>query len=249
MRFKINLASQPYENARRFFLQWGVALAALFIVTGLVVFAAARSWRISHGLNRSISEERARLDKLNAQEKTDLEILNKEQNRDVRERSQAINTIILRKEVSWTRIFSDLEKILPSRLHVTSITPVLTQSDQIEIRMQVGGESRDKAIEFLQNMEKAPDFRDTRLTSETAAQKGTTGDPYSFEFVSRYVPAAAAAISEAEKNASQTQEQQVPTATGEAPKTESREPKAVTPKPLTPTPPVQNSKVATGGPK
>ncbi len=240
MRFKINLASQPYENARRFFLQWGVALAALFIVTGLVVFAAARSWRISHGLNRSISEERVRLDKLNAQEKTDLEILNKEQNRDVRERSQAINTIILRKEVSWTRIFSDLEKILPSRLHVTSITPVLTQSDQIEIRMQVGGESREKAIEFLQNMEKAPDFRDTRLTSETAAQKGTTGDPYSFEFISRYVPAAAAAISEAEKNASNS------TSPGTNQQPES--PKAAGGKTPTAAKP-EGPKVATGGPK
>lgn len=249
MRFKINLASQPYENARRFFLQWGIVLAALFIVSGLVVFASARSWRISHSLSRSISEERGRLDKLNAQEKADLEILNKEQNRDVRERSQAINTIILRKEVSWTRIFSDLEKILPSRLHVTSITPVLTQSDQIEIRMQVGGDSREKAIEFLQNMEKAADFRATRLTFETAAQKGSTGDPYSFEFIALYIPAAAAAISEAEKNASLTQEPSA-TATGQVPKTENRAPKGATPKPLTPTPPVvQNPKVATGGPK
>ena len=240
MRFKINLASQPYENARRFFLQWGIALVALFIVSGLVVFAAARSWRISHSLSRSISEERARLDKLNAQEKADLDILNKEENRDVRERSQAINNIILRKEVSWTRIFSDLEKILPSRLHVTSITPVLSQSDQIEIRMQVGGESREKAIEFLQNMEKAPDFRDTRLTSETAAPKGTTGDPYSFEFTAVYVPAAAAAISEAEKNASLSVQ---PT------KSEAEEKKPAAPKAATPPAAAQNPKVATGGPR
>lgn len=199
MRFRINLASHPYENARRFFLQWGAALVALFIASGLLVFAAAKSWRVSHSLTRSISDERARLEKLNTQEKADLEILNKDQNRDVRERSQAINALILRKEFSWTRIFSDLEKIMPTRLHVIAITPQLTPSDEIEIRMQVGGDSRDKAIELLQNMEQAPDFHGARMISETTAVKGSTGDQVTFEISALYVPSVAAALSETEK--------------------------------------------------
>ena len=247
MRFKINLASQPYENARRFFTQWGLALLALFIVSGLVVIAAARSWRVSHSLNRSISEERDRLDKLNAQEKADLAILNKDQNRDVRDHSAAVNALILRKELSWTRIFSDLEKILPARLHITSITPALTVADQIEVRMQVGGDSREKAIEFLQNMEKAPDFRDTRLISEIATPKGGTSDPYTFEFSALYLPAAATAMSEAEKNSSAPAEPAK--ATDQLPKAESREPKSAPAKTITPSPAVKNSKSATGGPK
>src|SRR3954467_5995706 len=107
MLFEINLASQPYENARRFFTQWGAALLALFVVSALLVSVAAKSWRTNHTLARSISEEHARLDKLNEYEKADLEILNKDQNRDVRDRSQAINALIVRKEFSWTRIFSD----------------------------------------------------------------------------------------------------------------------------------------------
>lgn len=245
MRFKINLASQPYENARRFFTQWTIALVALFIVSGLVVFAAARSWRTTHGLNLSISEERARLDKLNAQEKADLDILNQDRNRDVRERSTAINALILRKEFSWTRIFTDLEKILPPRLHVTSITPALTPTDQIEIRMQLGGDSREKAIEFLQNMEKAPDFRDTRLISENTATKGSAGDPYTFEFSSVYVPAAAAAISEAEKTAAASPPAG-PATEDQAPKAESREPQAGNGKTV-PAPSAQSPKPVTGG--
>ena len=201
MRFRINLASQPYENARRFFTQWGIALVALFAVSALLVFAATRSWRTSHALARSIDQERQRLDTLNTQEKADLDILNKEQNRDVRDRSQAINSLILRKEFSWTRLFSDLEKIMPTRLHLIAITPQLTQSDQIEIRMQVGGDSREKAIELQQNMEKFPDFRDARIVTENSNQKSASGDLINFEISALYLPAAAAAISEAEKNA------------------------------------------------
>ena len=204
MRFRINLASQPYENARRFFTQWGLALAALFIVSGLLVYAAAKSWRVSHALARSVDDERARLDTLNAQEKADLAILNKEENRDLRDRSQAINALILRKGFSWTRIFSDLEKIMPTRLHVIAITPQLTPAEQIELRMQVGGDSREKAIELLQNLEKAPDFREARLVTETSVPKGTAGDQFGFEYSAVYVPTAAAAMSEAEKQPSAT---------------------------------------------
>ena len=199
MRYRINLASQPYENARQFFLQWGTALAALFIVSALLVFTAAKSWRANHALNRGISEEQARLDKLNDQEKKDLAILNQDQNRDVRDRSLAINALIRRKEFSWTRIFSDLEKLMPTRLHVVSISPQLAQSDQIEIHMMVAGDSRDKAIELVQNMEKAADFRDAQILSETTAAKGSQGDAVSFEISAVYVPSAAAAISQAEK--------------------------------------------------
>ena len=121
MRLKINLASSPYENAGRFYLQWGIALAIMLAITALLATAAARSWRANHALARSIAEERARLDKLNDQEKADLAILNEPQNRDVRERSEALNALIVRKSFSWTRIFNDLEKMMPTRLHVVSI--------------------------------------------------------------------------------------------------------------------------------
>ena len=37
MKFKINLASEPYENARRFYLRWGSLLLAVAVLTGALV--------------------------------------------------------------------------------------------------------------------------------------------------------------------------------------------------------------------
>lgn len=202
MRFKINLASQPYENARRFVLEWGAALVVVLILSAFLVFAAVKAWRVNHVLSASISDERARLEKLNDEEKADLDILNKPGNRDVREKAQAINALILRKEFSWTRIFTDLEKMMPSRLHVVSITPQLTDAGDIEIRMSVAGDSRDKAIALVQNIEKAPDFRDPRIISESNATKdkpATQGDNVEFQISAVYVPSAADAMNNAEK--------------------------------------------------
>jgi hypothetical protein len=191
LRIQINLASTPYENARRFFVQWGAALAIMVAVTVFLVVAATRSWQANHALARSISEERGRLTQLNDQEKADLAILDQPQNREIRERSDALNALILRKSVSWTRIFSDLEKMMPTRLHVVSITPQLSATNELQIRMVVAGSSRDKAIELVQNMEKSPDFRNPQTVSEnTNTVKGGAqpADLVSFDIVAEYVP-------------------------------------------------------------
>jgi hypothetical protein len=44
MRLDINLATHPYEDARRFWLRWGGGLAALAIVTIGVLYIAFTGW-------------------------------------------------------------------------------------------------------------------------------------------------------------------------------------------------------------
>jgi hypothetical protein len=225
VRINVNLASTPYENARRFFVQWGAALLIMLAVSGLLVYAAARSWRANHALSRSIAEEQARLEKLDQQEKADLALLNEPQNLDVRERSDAINALIVRKSFSWTRIFNDLEKMMPARLHVVSIAPQLSKNDQLQIRMKVAGESRERAIELVQNMEKAPDFRDAQIISEIANDRkdqegqgpGSPADAVTFDIVAQYLPSNAPEKEPAQKNASVGKVQAKDAAGGKAP--------------------------------
>ena len=44
MRVDINLASQPYEDARRFWLRWGAALAAACILSLALLVSTATGW-------------------------------------------------------------------------------------------------------------------------------------------------------------------------------------------------------------
>ena len=201
MKFRINLASEPYENARLFYMRWGSVLLALAVLTGALVLVAVSGWRNAHGLSGKIAAERANLDKLNRQEQQDIAILNRPENRDVRDKSQVLNGLIRRKEFSWTLIFSDLEHIMPTRLHVVSITPQLDQNNDIEVKMVVAGDAREKAIELVQNMEKSREFRRAYITSESdtrrepgGAQAGTqAGDTVQFDITAQYVPVAPAA--------------------------------------------------------
>jgi hypothetical protein len=194
MRFKINLATEPYESVRRFFLLWGIVLAAVALFTVALVYGAATGWRSARGLRGKIAIEQQTLDKLNRQEEADLAILNKPENRDIHERSIALNDLIRRKEFSWTRIFADMEKLMPARLHVVSIVPRVTPDNDIEIHLQVAGTSRDKAIELVQRMEKSPDFHRAQILSESTAENPQqSGDTVQFEISALYVPNSPAA--------------------------------------------------------
>lgn len=195
MRTRINLASQPYENARRFWMLWGLGVVAAALVSGALVYAAAHTWTVSHRTQRLISQEQDRLAKLNQQEKEDLTFLENPENRDVRIKSQFLNSLIVRKAFSWTQIFSDLEKLMPSNLHVISISPAVNDSGEIEVRLMVGGESAQRAIELVQNMEKSKTFRQSRVISESMAEgkdTRTAGDNVLFQISAIYQPAAPA---------------------------------------------------------
>jgi type IV pilus assembly protein PilN len=188
MRFNINLATQPYEDAQVFWRQWGAALLAVFLLTvGLIYLAVAAyfGWRVD---NRKLHEMQAQInayDRETAQAKAFLDL---PQNRDIRDKSQFINELIVRKAFSWTQVFSDLERIMPPRLHVVNIHPEMNKDNQMEIRMTVAGESRDRALDLVRKMEQSQRFREAEVRSESSNPGKDPSDNVQFEISALYVP-------------------------------------------------------------
>lgn len=191
MRLNINLATQPYENVRRFLVQWVSLLVVSMAITAALVYAGVVSLRTLYHTRQLIAEEHEKLIRLEQQENADLAVLNQPQNRDVRDKSRLINGLIRRKQFSWTLIFSDLERIMPSRLHVVSITPQLDAANRIEVRMLVAGASRDKAIELVQKMEQSKTFRYPLILTENYRPERTAEDAVQLEISALYVPSTA----------------------------------------------------------
>lgn len=187
MRFDINLASQPYEDARAFYLRWGGALALVAVLTLALVGFAVYKWRGTRESAGKSSELRQQITRLERERAENQTILNRPENRSTRERSQFINGLIVRKSFSWTQVFSDLEKAMPARVHLLSITPELKEGRQIEIKMRVAGDSRDKALDLARRLEQSRRFRDAQVTGETAnVQSGD--DKVQMEISAFYVP-------------------------------------------------------------
>ncbi len=92
-------------------------------------------------------------------------ILNMPENRSTRDRSQVLNDLFRRKAFSWTRVFEDLERVMPAQLHLVSIQPA-TAENQLEFKLVVAGESRERALELVRKMESSQSFQQTRIEQE-----------------------------------------------------------------------------------
>ena len=191
MRLDINLATQPYEDVRRFWLRWGGALAGMGILTLLLLYLAIAGLltaRQDRNLIRQRQQQIAERDREKAQAEA---LLNRPENRSTRDRSQFLNDLFQRKAFSWTRVFEDLERIMPARLHVVSIRPELAPDNQLAINLTVAGNSREHALALVEKMEASQRFQQTRIEQEEAL----TGqaDTVQFNISAVYVPEAVSA--------------------------------------------------------
>lgn len=187
MRVTINLASQPFEDAQRFVRQWTLTLGLVGLLTLVLVVGAVlrlRSWSVEERRIHDLQAQLAQGDREIGQAEA---FLNRPENRDTRDKSLILNDLITRKAFSWTEVFSDLERIMPPRLHVVSIRPELTPDNQLALRMVVAGESRERALELVRHMEQSPRFRQPQIVAEAREeQPQNPGDRVQFDISTLY---------------------------------------------------------------
>jgi len=187
MRIEINLASQPFQDAQRFVRQWSLTLGLVGLLTLALVAGAVlrlRSWTVEEHRINELQAQIAQGDREIAQAQA---FLNRPENRDTRDKSLILNELIARKAFSWTEVFSDLERIMPPRLHVVSIRPELTPDNQLALVMMVAGESRERALDLVRRMEKSPRFREPQIVAEaTEQQPQNPGDRVQFQISTLY---------------------------------------------------------------
>jgi type IV pilus assembly protein PilN len=188
MRVDINLASQPYQDAKQFWLRWGGALVALGLLTLILVYSALTGW-ISASKDRELIRQRQAQIDARTQEKSQAEaLLNRPEHRSTRDRSQYLNDLFQRKAFSWTKVFEDLERVMPPRLHVVSIRPEMGSEAELNIKLVVAGESRDRALDLVRKMEASQRFQQTRIDQERTESGQTPGDNVQFDINAVYVP-------------------------------------------------------------
>src|SRR5581483_10086019 len=153
MKLNINLATQPYEDSRQFWTYWGTGLGLLALLTLLLVFMAVNGFIEGN-------RDRQQMDKLKTQlaevdrEKVQAEaMLSQPQNRTVRDQSRFLNGLFERKAFSWTLAFEQREQVMPAHLHVISIHPGVSADNNLELKLVVGGETREQALDLVRKME------------------------------------------------------------------------------------------------
>lgn len=158
MRIPINLASQPFRHDRAMLIGSGF-LAIIMVASLIMLVQLARIDRKNkiESLKQLAVAQRQLAIVQKDENAVELE-LRKPQNKEVLEYSILLNDILRRKGISWTRIFADLEKVVPYNVRVLQIRPQLDNRDRVYLQMIVGADQTAQLNSFLEKLESSDVF-------------------------------------------------------------------------------------------
>ena len=186
MKPRLNLATAPLENKRRFFAAaLGLGVPALLLFAALIA-AAYSDWH-------STRERRAEVSRLEAdlrdyhRRRADLEkAFADPATKRIIERATFLNGLIEQRSFPWTKMFMDLERELPAGVHVMSLSPRMSAGG-VEVHMTVAATTDLAKLEFLRTLESSPEFTHLLVISESRpARQENSADTVQLELVARY---------------------------------------------------------------
>ncbi len=175
MKTHFNLATAPLENNRRFIAgtsALGILALAAMALLSLHAVSARRA-------NRAM---RAQIDNLHSRIRISLrqqDVLRNEfkspQAVEALKRSTFLNGLIEARTFPWTKMFADLEQILPPGVRVISISPQMDKDGRVRVVLSVGAVNDEQALKFLNSMSSSPVFSDLHVNQETHPTKAQQG--------------------------------------------------------------------------
>jgi hypothetical protein len=175
MRVPINLAREPFRRDRPVLIASAIGCMIL-TVTLIFLSSAALSERAEAQKTRvTLNAVNRQLTRMQA-EQTKLETaMRQPANSVVLDRSLLFNDIIRRKSISWTRIFSDLETVLPHDVRISAIHPQVNSKDDLSLDMTVEATAPEPVIGFVARLEGSDVFGSTQVSTITLP---TQNDPF-----------------------------------------------------------------------
>ncbi len=186
MKTRINLATAPLENHRRFIA--GAGLVGVLGVIAMVVLSiyAYHGWRANRDLRADIAGYESQINNLHAHQESLRAFFKLPPNVQVMDRAAFLNSLIKQRSFPWTNLFMDLERILPPGVRVISISPRM-ESDRVEIRLLVGASSDESKLKFVKALEESKVFSGVQVRQESRSKENTPDrDPIQIELVTWY---------------------------------------------------------------
>lgn len=172
MKTRFNLATSPLENNRRFIAGASALGALAFVALVFLSLHAYRTWRST----RSIREEIARLtERVQAQQQQQEALRREFQSKPVMQtmaRSAYLNNLIAERTFPWTKMFADLEHVLPPGVRVISISPGRDKEGNMNVALSMGAEDDAAKLKFLELLQSSRAFSNIQVKSESRPSHG-----------------------------------------------------------------------------
>lgn len=159
VRVPINLASEPFRRDRPLVVASAACAVLLAVSLGTLTYLIAAERGRASDARVAVNRLSAEMRDIAAQQAKLDAVLRQPENALVLERSLLLNTLVDRKSVSWTRIFADLEQVLPPNVRVIQVRlPQINARNEVLLDMVVGAQGPGPVIEFLRNLQASPRF-------------------------------------------------------------------------------------------
>ena len=166
IRVPINLASEPFRRDRPLFIVSIAACLVLVVTLGVEINTIARERRQAASTRAGIARVNGQLRTIGIEQSKLDGTLRRPENSEVLERSVFLNELIERKSISWTKIFADLEKVLPYNLRLVSVRlPEVNSQNQVFLDMVVSAKDVAPVLDFLRKLEASPQFGPTSFVN------------------------------------------------------------------------------------
>ena len=173
-QFELNLSTRPFKPYRAINLGLFVLLLILGAVSVMQVYSYQRYSALAADRRAIEMEARAESDKL----QQDLQALNAKMasgNASAKlSEVELLNRLLLRKSFSWTRVFANLERVMPENVRLISLRPFVDEQGKIGLNMEIRGRTHAEATDFLRTLEESQVFTDVALALEE--QKDDAGE-------------------------------------------------------------------------
>lgn len=185
MKIRLNVATRPLESHRRFAA--GAALAGALGLAALVLLSSSVfvTWRENSGRRQQIAGYEAQLGQMQAERAGLASYFGSENTKTVMDRAAFLNTLIDQRSFPWTKMFTDLEKVLPAGVRVVSIAPKM-KGGLVNVNLVVGANSDKSKVAFLQALQASPAFSQIEVRSETRARQGAAQDQVNVQLEAVY---------------------------------------------------------------
>jgi Tfp pilus assembly protein PilN len=155
----INLASEPFRRDRALLVASAVLGIALVALLGWQISAIVHERHQAAAIRITINQLSAQLRTVSTEQAKLNTTLRKPENAEVLERSLFLNTLIERKAISWSKIFADLEKVLPYNVRLVSVRlPEVDSENAVLLDMLVGAKEVQPVLDLLRKLEASPQF-------------------------------------------------------------------------------------------
>jgi len=172
VKIPINLASEPFRRDRPMVVASAALAVVLAGLLGVLIFIIVGERNQVRDVRSSVARLSAEAQSIDAEQVRLEQTLRQPANAQVFQRSLLLNTLIERKSISWTRLFSDLGSVTPYNVKVIQIRlPQINSHNEVSLDMKIGAMDWAPNQEFLKKLEESPLFGPVQVRdSDTPSQ-------------------------------------------------------------------------------